>query len=207
MRFRTSGTNWEGRRWVLASGLMVLARQIDEFDSKSHPADGTVASRAHDQNSPSSDHRPKPYSGTGVVRAIDFGENTEDDAFNILESIRLSRDKRVKYCIHERRMFSSYASGGVAPFTWRAYSGPAPHDTHGHCSTLEQYDTETYPWMIGKDMAKGPNGEPNWDKVADWAKQAWSEAWAAGILSDTSDPKDVVEMEQLMVTFKRAKIF
>ena len=55
-------------------------------------------------------------------------------------------------------------------------------------------------------MAKGPNGEPNWDKVSDWAKQAWTEAYKAGLLSDTSDPQDVVEMEQLMVTFKRAGI-
>ena len=49
-------------------------------------------------------------------------------------------------------------------------------------------ECETVTWDKGDDMAKGPNGEPNWDKVSDWAKQAWSEAYAAGLLSDTSRP-------------------
>lgn len=203
MRFRTSGNNHEGRPWVLAAGLMVLAKQIDEFDPERHAADGTVASAQHDQNNPSSDHRPKPYSGAGVVRALDFGEHTEDDAFKILEAIRKSKDSRVKYCIHESRLFSSY---GSTPYEWRPYTGASPHSSHGHVSTLESGDTNTKPWNIGEGMAKGPNGEPNWDKVSDWAKTAWSEAWAAGVTSDTSDPKDIVEMEQLMVLFKRAKV-
>ena len=203
MRFRTSGTNWEGRRWVLAAGLMVLARQIDEFDPKSHATDGTVASRAHDKGSPTSDHRPNPYSGTGVVRALDFGENTENDAFNILEAIRLSRDERVRYVIHERRMYSSY---GSQKWEWRSYSGPAPHDTHGHVSTLEAYDSITDPWQIGEGMAEGPNGEPNWDEVSKWAQDAWTKAHKAGLLTEDSHPKDVVEVEQMMVYFARAEI-
>ena len=54
MRFRISGNNQEGRPWVLAAGLMVFARQIDDADPTRHTADGTVASKAHDANNPSS---------------------------------------------------------------------------------------------------------------------------------------------------------
>ena len=49
-------------------------------------------------------------------------------------------------------------------------SGPAPHSDHFHISTLEKYDELVSPWSIGGDMSNGPNGEPNWDKVSDWAK-------------------------------------
>ncbi len=202
MRFRIDGFNWEGRSWVLAAGLMVLGRQISDLDPAPHAADGTVASKAHDAANPTSDHRPKPYSGAGVVRGLDFGEHTEDDAFRILESIRLSRDRRIKYAIHESRIFSSY---GTTPYEWRAYSG-ASHSSHGHVSTLTEYDEDTRPWQIGVPVSDGPNGEPNWNEVSDWAKTAWTEAHKAGLLTDGSHPKDVLEVEQMMVYFKLAKI-
>lgn len=159
MRFRTAGFNWEGRGWTLVPSLVVLGEQISAVHPKPHPADGTVASRAHDAANPTSDHRPYPYSGAGKVRALDFGETVEDDVYNIVESIRLSRDPRVRYVIHERRLFSSYPSGPYPPFTWRPYSGPAPHDDHGHISTLAEGDTDTRLWRIGDDMALTPEEE------------------------------------------------
>lgn len=148
MRFRTAGANWERRPWTLAPCLVVLGQQISVLHPRGHPADGTVASRAHDAANPSSDHRPKPYSGSGIVRALDAGENTEDDAYNMAESIRLSRDPRISYVIHEGRLFSSYTSStGVPPFVWRPYRG-APHTNHLHVSTLAAYDNDVRPWSI-----------------------------------------------------------
>ena len=149
VRFRTSGKNWEARRWTLAPCLVELAEQIDALHPTSHPTDGTVAGKAHDKANPSSDHRPFPWSAkTGaVVRALDAGETVENDAFAIAEAIRLSRDPRIKYVLHEGRMYSSYPSGIYKPYTWRPYSGP-PHITHVHFSTLAAFDNDTRPWTI-----------------------------------------------------------
>ena len=151
-RFAKSGTNWEGRAWTLAACLRVLASQIEALHPSRHAADGTVASKTHDANNPSSDHRPKPYSGKGTVRALDAGETTENDAFKMAEAIRVSRDPRVKYVIHEGRLFSSYASGGIPPFTWRTYTGPNPHGNHFHISTLEGQDNNQTAWKIGASV-------------------------------------------------------
>ncbi len=147
-RFRRSGKNWEGRNWSVVAPIDSLATQIETAYALSHPTDGTVAGRAHDANSPNSDHRPKPTSGTGVVRAIDFGEHIEE-AFGIMDAIRTSHDSRLKYGIHESQMFSSYPSGGVPPFTWRPYGGSNAHIDHGHISTLASADAQGEPWDIG----------------------------------------------------------
>lgn len=58
----------------------------------------------------------------------------------------------------------------------------------------------------GETVSTGPNGEPNWDEVSDWAKNSWTWAWTRSdrILSDQSHPKDVIDKEQLMVHLKRA---
>ena len=55
-------------------------------------------------------------------------------------------------------------------------------------------------------MSKGPNEEPNWDEVSDWAQKAWTQAYFAGILTDSSHPRDTLEVEQLMVYLDRAKV-
>lgn len=95
-------------------------------------------------------------------------------------------------------------ASGVQALTWGG-RWSTPDAMHFQIDVPPEYCGQVT-WDKGADMAKGPNGEPNWDKVSDWAKTAWTEAYKAGLLSDTSDPKDVVEMEQLMVTFKRADI-
>ena len=61
-------------------------------------------------------------------------------------------------------------------------------------------------WDKGDEMSDGPNGEPNWDEVSDWAQKAWSQAHLAGILTDSSHPRDSLEIEQLMVYLDRAKV-
>ena len=81
MRFRIAGTNWEGRLWTTSSPIGRLALQIDAAHPQGHPTDGTVASKAHDAASPNSDHRPHPFKGAGIVRAIDIGVNPGDPRF------------------------------------------------------------------------------------------------------------------------------
>ena len=71
------------------------------------------------------------------------------------------------------------------------------------------HDCVNVTWDKGEEMAQagdGPNGEPNWDEVSDWAQKAWSQAHLAGILTDSSHPRDSLEVEQLMVYLDRAKV-
>ena len=200
MRFRTSGKNWESRQWVLAPCLVELAEQVDALHPTPHPTDGTVAGKAHDKANPSSDHRPFPWSAkTGaVVRALDAGETVENDAFAIAEAIRLSRDPRIKYVLHESRMYSSYPSGIYKPYTWRPYSGP-PHDSHVHFSTLAAFDNDTRPWTIkqgGGDMPWTKPGDEV-ENVADAravnAYQGWGFWKQADFDYDENDPAQLDE--------------
>jgi hypothetical protein len=66
-------------------------------------------------------------------------------------------------------------------------------------------DCRNVTWDKGDEM-DGPHGEPNWDEVSDWAQQAWTEAHAADLLTDNSHPRDSLEVEELMVYLKRAKV-
>lgn len=50
----------------------------------------------------------------------------------------------------------------------------------------------------------GPNGEPNWSRVQEQFKPSWTRAWLAKVLSESSDPKDTLSKEELMVFFDRA---
>ena len=138
MRFRLAGTGWK-----VAPSLARLLVQVDEEWPVRHAADGTLGNAAHSNRL--SDHNPDLL---GIVRAGDVGEVTEDDAFALAEAVRLSRDVRVKYVIHERRMYSSYWKNGIAPYTWREYTGSNGHWSHVHFSTLKLYDDDTRPWTI-----------------------------------------------------------
>lgn len=134
MRFRVSGTNWEGRRWRVAHGLVDLGTQISDAWPDRHPADGTVASKTHDANNPRSDHRPWPYDGDGIVYALDAGETVEGQGARLAEELRGSRDPRIRYVIHERRIFSSYDHADGPAWKWRPYRGASEHLDHVHVS-------------------------------------------------------------------------
>jgi hypothetical protein len=57
----------------------------------------------------------------------------------------------------------------------------------------------------GYDM-QGPNGEPNWDEVSDWARNSWTKAFQAGLLTEDSHPGDELTVEQSMVYLARAGV-
>jgi len=190
MRWRYSGTNWEGRKWTASEAVAKLGTQVDAAQPIGHATDGTVAGKAHDQVNPSSDHRPHPFSGPGIVRAIDIGVNPGDP---LAENLRLNEDPRIKYVIHQGRTFSGVDSS--MPFVWRDYDGPNPHDTHIHVSVLTTADNNTSEWNIegGDDMASSaqkmwvdfafnamPNefkGDPNfWYNLAE-ADAQWDTAF------------------------------
>ncbi len=150
MRWRLTGTvtytDGVRRPWQTVPSLTQLLVQVDAAYPTRHAADGTAAGQGHFNTNPSSDHTPDV---NGDVRAGDIGEVVENDAFDVAESIRLSRDPRVKYVIHEGRLFSSYPHSNGAPYTWRPYSGSNPHSSHVHVSVLASNQTNVFPWDIG----------------------------------------------------------
>jgi len=134
--------------WRVAKSLLALRRVIDSrAPHRSKASDGTIGDAAH--ASRSSDHNPWVKDGpTGVVTAMDITHDPAGgcDAGKLAESIRASRDPRVKYIIWNRQITSST----VAPWTWRPYSGENPHTKHVHISVLPekaQCDSEAT-WVI-----------------------------------------------------------
>ncbi len=153
MAYRYSGTAWDGQKWVAAKPIVALGTQVSSVPSRPTGADGTVASRAHDQNSPRSDHTPKPSTGTGTVRAIDVTV-TNSQGTTITEAIRASRDKRLKYLIYKTRMFASYSNSKGPAWQWRPYTGGG-HLAHFHVSTLSAHDSNGSAWDIGFEGGNG----------------------------------------------------
>ncbi len=168
MAWRFTGTK-NGDQWRLALSLQTLATQVDElWPDRGRASDGTVASATHSTQNPTSDHEPaKPP--VGVVAAIDITHDPETgaDMGALAESVRLSRDPRVKYLIFNRQMFSSYPivdeAGSVLyqPYEWRPYYGTNPHTSHVHLSVLADpalYDDDSR-WEIGGPMAVFKDGD------------------------------------------------
>lgn len=150
--------------WRAARSLLMLHQQLKAGAPRAAPpatrADewGLIGDALHD---PTSDHSPHDFPGWGddIVTAADF-PNRPDlglDARRVLDDIRRSQDRRVKYGISNGQMFSSYtSSGGIPPWTWRDYTGSDGHYTHGHLSVVgdSRSDGER-PWATigGSNMA------------------------------------------------------
>lgn len=145
MRWRTSGTNWEGRQWRTVPSLNALMLEHDEKYPKGNSSlDGTVASKKHDQNNPASDHRPRPFTGQGVVRAYDWWFPDLATGESIFDAIRATEDRRISYIIFNRQIVSSTNQ----PWVVRPYNGPNPHDRHGHLSVRAELDGNDSPWNV-----------------------------------------------------------
>lgn len=97
-RFRYAGTNWEGRKWYVSAPVAELGRALSrEWPEGNTALDGTVASEKHDANNPNSDHRPRPHTGTGIVRALDFW--VPNRATGDLLAAIIDADPRVSYVL------------------------------------------------------------------------------------------------------------
>lgn len=153
-RWRIAGDNWEGREWFLAPGAVALIPSLMSQWPDSTALDGTVASQGHDDRSPNSDHRPRPVNASpAVVRAIDVGERVENDGEDLFEQLRLTRDPRIKYVLHEDKIFSSYARNTREP--WEVHTQSVGHYSHVHISFTQRADWDDSAWNLegGNDVA------------------------------------------------------
>lgn len=148
--------------WRTVNSLQMLRTQVNiAWPNRSKASDGTIADDSH---STTSDHYPHLVAGLGTVPVVTAFDLTQDpahgcDCASVAESIRLSRDYRAKYVIWDHRMFSSYASSGYAPWTWRPYTGSSdPHTNHMHISVHDAPSADVAtPWAIGvPDMPLTP---------------------------------------------------
>lgn len=140
------------RPWRVAKSLDALLKQVNtKAPSRSKASDGSIGDAAH--ASRSSDHNPWIIeSGVGVVTARDITHDPAHgcDAGVLAETIRTSKDTRVKYIIWNRRIASSSAIGTRPAWEWRPYTGTNPHNHHVHISVKSDkanYDS-TSDWTI-----------------------------------------------------------
>lgn len=153
MAFRYGGTAWDGQLWETCAAITRLGLEVEQVRPGTFGGDGTVASEGHDAANPNSDHTVWPRDldppGVGLVYAIDIGETSSLSVDALFEGFRIARDARIKYAIHDRRLFSSYPAHGYASFTWRPYSGYNAHLTHGHVSVHHApvYADDSSPWI------------------------------------------------------------
>lgn len=124
MRWRLSGGGW-----YLAPALVTLAEQIDAVWPGSGPTDGTIGDLSHQARR--SDHNPN---SAGAVTALDVDEVIEDRGELLVSELVESRDRRIKYLIHEGRIWRSYDKPGIPAWTAGPYSGTNAHLSHVHIS-------------------------------------------------------------------------
>lgn len=121
--------------WRLARSLGRLRTQIDDkFPGRSKLADGTIGDAAHRARGSASDHNAWIKLGNlGIVSALDLTHDPKKgvDTYALAEHLRLTCDRRIKYVISARRIFSSTNQ----PWVWRSYSG-TPHTGHIHISVV-----------------------------------------------------------------------
>lgn len=140
------------RPWRVAESLKHLKRQVDaRAPGRRRDSDGAIGDAAHATRN--SDHNPWVLDGgKGVVTALDITHDPAGgcDAGALAESIRASRDRRVKYIIWNRQIASASVVRGVPAWEWRPYSGRNPHIKHVHISVKPEkisYDA-TNDWQV-----------------------------------------------------------
>ena len=116
--------------WRLAKSLEKLRAQVNTARPKrSKSSDGSIGDAAH--ASRSSDHNAWISDGTmSVVSAIDITHDPKGgfDSYRCAEILRTKKDKRIKYVVSNKRIFSATSQ----PWVWRAYTGSNSHSQHVH---------------------------------------------------------------------------
>ncbi|MDB4222924.1 hypothetical protein N9850_04065 [Granulosicoccus sp.] len=145
-------------RWRSALSLKKIRNQVDTaYPNRSLSHDGTIGDKKHCPNGTGkSDHCANILDGNvGVVTAIDITHDLAHgcDVDRLSNSVRNSKDERVKYVIWNQQIFSSYDHKDGAAWTWRRYGGH-PHDQHMHLSVSGDrslFDSET-DWSVPEKL-------------------------------------------------------
>lgn len=128
---------WENHPWRTADCLKQLLAQVNALaPNRNKMSDGTIGDISHQNRT--SDHNPHILGtdGRGIVTALDI---THDplrgcDCNILASSLQTIRDSRIKYVIWNSRIMNSATINGIAPWTWRPYTGQNLHTKHIHIS-------------------------------------------------------------------------
>lgn len=142
-----------------AKSLVTLRSQINALSpNRDKSSDGLLASNAHTQGNPSSDHEPRiGDGGIGVVTAFDITHDPAHgiDSEQLAEALRAAKDDRIKYIISNKKIASGIDQDHPA-WQWRPYTGKNPHNHHVHISVKSDkrfYDS-TRDWVISLNPAR-----------------------------------------------------
>lgn len=131
------------RHWRFCYAGSVLVAEVNkEHPDRPTQSDGTIGDVAHQHEV--SDHDPNSHS---VVTAWDVTADTW--VRNFVEALKASKDKRLKYIIFERAIWSLARDDEG----WRHYNRD-PHIEHAHISfsANPKYYDSTAPWNIFKSQ-------------------------------------------------------
>lgn len=145
--------------WILVPSLVTLRSEFNAINpDRDKASDGSVGDAAHadsesDHNPDETGHVPiRDADGKNEVHAIDVdvnlrvpGLDMEDCVQFILGRCRSGAERRLRYIIYRRRIWS--ASNG-----WRqkAYTGSNAHDQHAHFSASYEtvHEASTASWHL-----------------------------------------------------------
>jgi GH24 family phage-related lysozyme (muramidase) len=141
---------------VLAPCLVTLRSQCNtKWPMRSKASDGWIGDQRHCGGAnPNSDH----CSVGGVVRAVDITNDPAHglDSGQLAETLKTSRDPRLKYVISNARIWNP----SISP-AWRPYSGSNAHTKHVHVSCVKgPAENSTAPWNIDGVVTAPVTGVP-----------------------------------------------
>lgn len=126
--------------WKAAPAVKAVLSQANaRWPNRDKSSDGIIGDAEH--ASRVSDHNPDK---DGVVLAVDLTHDPAHgvDCGAIFAAIAASRDRRVKYAIHNRRIVSAT----TMPWVVRPYTGSNPHTGHLHISVIKAHADDVGPW-------------------------------------------------------------
>lgn len=199
--------------WRNSRATMKLRDELNAiFPARSKASDGTIGDAAHATRT--SDHNPWVPDPAGivdgVVTAIDLTDDDKvgaDMAKVVKYLTQVSRDPRIKYIIHEGRIYSSYPANGAPAWAARAYGGPNGHFKHIHVSVNEEphhFDSAA-DWGLAKAFetpaAPKPPARPVIPTTPAPAAENWSEKLVKTLpaLKRGATGKDVKRLQGLLI--------
>ena len=154
-----------------------------------------------------------PDGGTYNCREIDNSGRWSLHSYGIAIDLNPDENPQKNPLTHNypgdfiKRMEGIRANGKQAVAWGGRWTSVAPDAMHWQVN-VAPVDCKNVVWDKGGGQVPttGPNGEPNWDEVSDWAKASWTEAHKAGLLTKDSHPRNSLEVEELMVYLNRAGV-
>lgn len=150
--------------WILIPCLRALFMEFDRLaPDRPKDSDGSIGDFAHQQES--SDHNPDETGNVPIRDADKINEVHAIDVTNklgskvvrwrayvgmeavvqyLLDRCRSGAEKRLRYIIYNRRIWSASSS-----WVQKTYAGPSPHTEHAHFSAsyVTSLEASTAPWF------------------------------------------------------------